>query len=113
MGKISRAKDNAVRCWWDEDNGCYDLEVLDPGPRWRTTSKRWARDWQAPDAIHKYSGNCIGCGICCGGRLPLTAADLYRLQKGGLGMALPLDEWVSAYGSVQRQGGCFDITLTA
>ncbi len=111
MGKINRESDDAVRCWWDKDNGCYDLDVCDPGATVADYEQAVDQRLAAPDAIHKYSDNCIGCGICCGGRLPLTAADLYRLKKGGLGMALPLDEWISVYGSVQRQGGCFDITL--
>ena len=111
MWKPGRANDDAVHCWWDEDNGCYDLDVRDPEATVADYERVVEQVLAAPDAIHKYSDNCIGCGVCCGGRLPLTAADLYRLKKGGLGAALPPDRWVSTYGSAQRQRGCLDITL--
>lgn len=111
MWKPGKARDDAVRCWWDENSGCYDLEALNPEATVSEYEQAVSQVLAVPDAIHKYSDSCVGCGICCGGRLPLTAVDLYRLKEGGLGIALPLDNWVASYGLVQRQKGCFDITL--
>jgi Fe-S-cluster containining protein len=100
-----------VRCWWDGETGCFDLEVLDPAATVAEYERVVSQALAVPDAVRKYSDNCSGCSLCCGGRLPLTVVDLYRLKMAGLGVALPLDAWVSAHGSVQRQGECFDITL--
>lgn len=100
-----------VRVWWDGAAGCYDLAVLDQGATAADYEQAAGQVLAEPGAVRRLSAGCAGCSICCGGRLPLTAVDLYRLKMGGLGVALPLDAWVSAYGSVQRRGGCVDIAL--
>jgi Fe-S-cluster containining protein len=100
-----------IRSWWNDEAGCYDLEVLDPSATVADYEQTVSKILAAPDAIRRYGDCCVACSICCGGRLSLTVVDLYRLKMGGLGMALPLDGWVAAHGTVQRQDGCVDITL--
>lgn len=103
--------DDGVCCWWDEEMECYDLNVKDPAATVADYEQVVSQVLAMPDAIRKYNDSCIGCSLCCGGRLPLTAVDINRLKTAGLGFDLSLDAWVSAYGSVQRLGECFDITL--
>ena len=100
-----------VSFWWDNETECYDLEVLDPSATVADYEKTVGGILATPEARKKYSEHCVACSICCGGRLPLTVVDLYRLKFGGLGMALPLNGWVADYGVVQRQDGCVDVTL--
>lgn len=100
-----------VRIWWDGDANCYDLEVLDREATVADYERAAGQVLDGPEAVRRHGAACEMCSICCGGRLPLTVVDLYRLKMGGLGAGLPLDGWVSAYGSVQRRGGCADITL--
>jgi Fe-S-cluster containining protein len=100
-----------VSFWWDNETECYDLEVLDPSATVADYEKTVGGILATPEARKKYSEHCVACSICCGGRLPLTVVDIYRLKFGGLGMALPLNGWVAAYGVVQRQDGCVDVTL--
>lgn len=102
---------NRVRFWWADDPGCYDLEVRDPEATVADYERAVGELLAEPDALRKYSESCIGCCLCCGGRLPLTVVDLYRLKMGGMGMALPLNDWVATYGVMQRQGKCVDIAL--
>lgn len=100
-----------MRFWWDREQGCYDLAVADQDATVADYEQEVATMLAAPEAVRSYEPECIGCSICCGGRLPLTAVDLCRLQQGGLGMGLSMDGWIAAYGAVQRQGECVDITL--
>ncbi len=100
-----------VNFWWDNETECYDLEVLDPSATVADYEKTVGGILATPEARKKYSEHCVACSICCGGRLPLTVVDLYRLKFGGLGMALPLNGWVATYGVVQRQDGCVDVAL--
>ncbi|MGD0152772.1 MAG: YkgJ family cysteine cluster protein [Thermacetogeniaceae bacterium] len=100
-----------VRFWWDEAEGCYDLELLDPEATVADYERASEQALTAQDVLRRYSESCIGCCICCGGRLPLTVVDVYRLKMGGLGAGLPLDSWVETYGSIERQNGGVDITL--
>ncbi len=102
---------NKVRFWWDEDAGCYDLELLDKEATVADYERVSEQVLMEKDALRRYSANCIGCSICCGGRLPLTVIDVYRLKMGGLGTGLPLDSWVETYGSIERQNRCLDIAL--
>jgi Fe-S-cluster containining protein len=100
-----------VRYRWDNGTECYDLEVLDPAATVADYEQTVSGILAAPEAKKRHSEHCVACSICCGGRLPLTVVDLYRLKMGGLGMALPLNGWAAAYGLVQQQDGCVDITL--
>jgi hypothetical protein len=100
-----------VGCRWDNELECYDVEVLDPLATVSDYEKTVSGILTAPDARKQYGERCVGCSICCGGRLPLTVVDLYRLKFAGLGMALPLTGWVEAYGLVQHQDGCVDVSL--
>jgi hypothetical protein len=100
-----------VRFWWDNELECYDLEVLDLSATVSDYEINVSAPLAAPDARRKYSEHCVGCSICCGGRLPLTVVDLYRLKFSGLGMALALNSWVDTYGLVQRNGESIDIVL--
>lgn len=87
------------------------MKVIDPSATVADYEQTASDALAAPDAVKKYGDHCLACSICCGGRLPLTVVDLYRLKMGGLGMALPLGEWVNTYGTLQRQSGSLDITL--
>lgn len=102
---------NKVRFCWDEAEGCYDLELLDPEATVADYELAVEQVLAAPEALRRYSESCIGCCICCGGRLPLTVVDVYRLKMGGLGTGLPLGGWVETYGSIERQNGGVDIAL--
>jgi Fe-S-cluster containining protein len=100
-----------VVCRWDNEMKCYDVEVIDPVATVSDYENIVSETLAAPEAQKKYGERCIACSICCGGRLPLTVVDLYRLKFAGLGMALPLTGWVDAYGTIQQQHGCFDVSL--
>ncbi len=100
-----------VRLWWDAENYCYDLAVIDREANVADYEQAAGQVLSEPEAYRKYSDTCINCSICCGGRLSLTAIDVFRLQAGGLGAGLSLPDWVGAHASVQRQDGCIDIVL--
>ena len=100
-----------IICKWNNEEECYDLEVSDLTATVADYEATVSRILAEANARKTYGDHCAGCSICCGGRLPLTVVDLYRLKFAGLGMSLPLNRWVAEYGVVEKRNGCVDITL--
>jgi Fe-S-cluster containining protein len=103
---------NKLKFWWSDELGCYDLQVKDQTATvadYETTVGSLLEDTHA---VRKYQDQCIGCSICCGGRLPLTILDVYRLQAGGVGKELPIEGWVKEYAALGKKGEWIDVGLS-
>lgn len=99
-----------VEVKWDEEFRCYDVVVRDPGATVADYEEGFGR-LAAGEVRRAYAPSCLGCSLCCRGRLPLTSLDVARFQAGGVGTGLSWREWVRRYATVRRAGKCFDITL--
>lgn len=100
---------------WDDEYGCYDIEIKDPGATVGDFEEVCQDLFSEQEAYRKYSDSCFGCCICCSERIPVTRIDLERIYKSdhgrGNGNEADFRKWAERVASAQKSGECVDVTL--
>ncbi|KUK32283.1 MAG: hypothetical protein XD63_0413 [Thermoanaerobacterales bacterium 50_218] len=98
---------NRIVVYWNEKIRSYDLKISYP---WVTVGD-YEQAFVHFSFKKRYRASCLGCALCCQGRIPLTLIDIYRMINGGVGHGLSVEEWVLRFAHIEFIGNCADIVL--
>lgn len=98
-----------VSVQWDEEYGCYDVRVGDDQATVADFEAECEQVLSASSAVRSYSEQCPGCCLCCSERIPVTAIDLLRIDRGFFEKRTLED--MEEVIRIAEFNGCYDITL--